>query len=322
VSYNGVGAEFDGGVPGSSSTAASRTGPAGSGLDYSLIGTGGRVISAGRRRRRGRWAARLGAGWLILIVLVAVFADLLPLPPYEDSIAGPAIRPNLRSFDLFLGTDSLGRSNLARIAYGARVSLLVGLGAVGFGSAIGAALGMSMAYYRGRVEAIGGVVVDSMLAFPPLILLLALSVILTPGLFNLTVALSFLFVPAAARVCRANTLALAEREFVRAAQSMGASSFRVVTREILPNVAVQLLPFVFVLFAVAIVAEGSLSFLGLGIPPPFPSWGGMIASGRSRIGSDPYLVFVPGFFLFVTVYALNTVGDVFHSQFDAREVRL
>ncbi|MEW2397247.1 ABC transporter permease [Streptomyces sp. NPDC046862] len=267
-------------------------------------------------RRRRSILVYIAYTWLAVVVLAAALADVLPLAPYGTPIGAPRQTPQPGSLDLSLGTDQLGRSLLSRCVYGARVSLLVGAGAGLLGAAVGAGLGMLAGYFRGKVDALIQLLADAMLAFPPLILLLALSSVLTPSVSTILIGLTLLVVPTFIRLARANTLSWASREFITAARNMGASDRRVLGREILPNLLPSLGAYLPVVMAALIVAEGSLSFLGMGIPPPTPSWGGMIADGKDAIGDYPHMVFVPTAFIFLTVFALNQAGDHLRHRFD------
>ncbi|MFL6792282.1 MAG: ABC transporter permease, partial [Bradyrhizobium sp.] len=219
-----------------------------------------------------RKARRLGplfwmaSGWVIFVFAVAILADVLPLPsPTEmDMLERRASFSTLH----WLGTDGLGRDELSRLIYGARISLVVGLCAPVIGLIIGGALGMLAGYFRGRFETLVVGSMDVLLAFPPLILTLAVTAYLGQSLLNLTCILSVLGIPAFMRVARASTLTLARREFVIAAQALGATHTRILLRELLPNVLLPLLAFFLLAVAVIIVVEGALSFLGLGVPPP------------------------------------------------------
>jgi peptide/nickel transport system permease protein len=227
------------------------------------------------------------------------------------------LRPGFRWHEP-LGTDALGRSQLSRVAEGARVSLSVGLGAMAIGITLGTILGLTAGYFAGKTDTVLLVFIDALLAFPPLVLLLALVSVLTPSLKNEIIALGFLGIPTFARIARANTLVMSRREFVMAAKVMGATNRRVLTREILPNLIIPIMSYAFLIVAALMIADGSLSFLGLGIPPPTPSWGAMIAAGQPNLQRDPHLVFVPAVFLFLTVFSLNTVGDRARAQFDTK----
>lgn len=267
-------------------------------------------------RRKRSFLVYFAYTWLALIILLTIFADLLPLASYATPVGLPRQGPAGGSLDLLLGTDGQGRSMLSRCIYGARVSLLVGAAAGVTGFAVGSVLGMVAGYFRRWSDGLVRLIADAMLAFPPLILLLALSTILTPSIRTLLLGLTLLVVPSFLRLARANTLTWSAREFVLAARNMGAGHRRILVREILPNVLPALGAYLPIVMAALIVAEGSLSFLGLGIPPPTPSWGGMIAEGKDSIGDTPLLVFVPSAFIFLTVFALNQAGDHLRHRYD------
>ncbi|ABW13311.1 binding-protein-dependent transport systems inner membrane component [Parafrankia sp. EAN1pec] len=258
----------------------------------------------------------LAYAWLIAVIALAALADVLPLASYSIPIGKPRQGPDFSSFDLWLGTDQQGRSILSRCVYGARVSLLVGTVAGLIGAVIGTLLGMLAGYLGKAVDWIIRLITDAMLAFPPLILLLALSSILTPSVRTLLVGLTLLIIPTFVRLALANTLAWSSREFVTAARNMGAGHVRILVKEILPNLLPPLGAFLPVVMAALIVAEGSLSFLGMGIPPPQPSWGGMISDGKEAIADSPHMVLVPAIVIFFTVFALNQAGDHLRSRFD------
>ncbi|MEU9450508.1 ABC transporter permease [Streptomyces sp. NPDC048277] len=267
-------------------------------------------------RRSGSVLVLLAYAWLLFIVLAAALADVLPLAPYGTPIGAPRQTPTPGSLDLFLGTDQLGRSLLSRCVHGARVSLLVGAGAGLLGATVGAGLGLLAGYFGGKLDALIQLLADVMLAFPPLILLLALSSVLTPSTPTILIGLTVLVVPTFIRLARANTMSWVSREFITAARTLGASHRRILGRELVPNLLPALGAYLPVVMAALIVAEGSLSFLGMGIPPPTPSWGGMIADGKDSIGDYPHMVFVPTAFIFLTVFALNQAGDHLRHRFD------
>lgn len=270
-------------------------------------------------RRRGRrlgTAFWLAASWIALVALLATCAQLLPIPSPTD-IDFLAKRA-LPSAEHWLGTDNLGRDELARLIYGARISLTVGLLAPVIGVTIGGCLGMLAGYFRGRFEAlvVGGV--DVLLAFPPLVLALAVTAYLGQSVPNLVLVIGVLGVPAFTRVARAATLTLAQRDFIVAARALGATHARILVRELLPNVALPLLAFFLLGVAVTIVVEGALSFLGLGVPPPASSWGIMIGEGRETLDTAPRLAFMPSAVMFLTVLAFNMVGDSLRALTDPR----
>ena len=271
---------------------------------------------ARRGRRLGMlfWAA---IGWLLFVCAVAVFANVLPLPSPTDMDMLERRAPF--SAEHWLGTDGLGRDELARLIHGARISLVVGVCAPVIGVVIGGALGMLAGYFRGRFESLVVGSMDVLLAFPPLILALAVTAYLGQSIFNLTLILGALSVPAFMRVARAATLTLARREFVIAAQALGATHARILLRELLPNVLLPLLAFFLLGVAVIIVVEGSLSFLGLGVPPPISSWGSMIGEGRESLDVAPRLAFLPAAAMFFTVLSFNLVGDTLRALTDPRQ---
>ena len=269
-----------------------------------------------RARRLGPlfWAAIV---WMVAVVAASAFADLLPLPSPTDMDMLERRAP--ASALHWLGTDGLGRDELARLIHGARVSLIVGVCAPVIGITIGGALGILAGYFRGRFETLVVGSMDVLLAFPPLVFALAVTAYLGQSILNLTCILGVLGIPAFMRVARAATLSLARREFVIAAQALGATHARILLRELLPNVILPLFAFFLLGVAVTIVVEGALSFLGLGVPPPTASWGGMIGEGRESLEIAPRLAFLPAFAMFLTVLSFNLVGDTLRALTDPRQ---
>ena len=268
-----------------------------------------------RTRRLGPlfWAA---IAWMIFVFAAAALAGLLPFSPTDMDMLERRAPPSALHW---LGNDGLGRDELARLLYGARISLTVGLCAPIIGITIGGALGMLAGYFRGRFETVVVGSMDVLLAFPPLILALAVTAYLGQSLLNLTCILGVLGIPAFMRVARAATLTLARREFVIAAQALGATHARILLRELLPNVFLPLLAFFLLGVAVTIVVEGALSFLGLGVPPPISSWGSMIGEGRESLEIAPRLAFLPAVTMFLTVLSFNLVGDTLRALTDPRQ---
>ena len=280
------------------------------------IGIDTAAVSPVRRGRKPGVLLLVAIGWIALIVLAAALADLLPIPSPTDM--DMLARRALPSSQHWLGTDQLGRDELARLIYGARISLTVGLLAPVIGVTVGGCLGMLAGYFRGRLETLTVAGVDVLLAFPPLVFALAVTAYLGQSILNLTLVIGVLGIPAFTRVARAVTLSLSEREFVTAARALGATHTRILLRELLPNVALPLLAFFLLGVAVTIVVEGALSFLGLGVPPPAPSWGSMIGEGRESLDLAPWLAFLPAGFMFATVLAFNIVGDTLRALTDPR----
>lgn len=268
----------------------------------------------------------LCTAWLVLLVMAAITAPWLPVGESEDltkSIMDPANAPPDLLSEFPLGSNNFGLDLLARVIYGARASLVVAIGAVLIGMVVGGGIGILAGYFRRATDAVIGVFTNSLLAVPPLILLIALATVLEPTLYNIAFALSLLAIPSMIRMARANTLAFSQREFVLAAKSMGASSARVMLRELVPNVVLPLASYAMVMVSVLIVAEASLSFLGLGIQAPSPSWGNMIAEGEGDAFKDhPHIVLVPGTVLFLTVFSFNLLGEKARSRLDSRSAKL
>jgi peptide/nickel transport system permease protein len=262
----------------------------------------------------------LSVGWLALVVLLAVLADVLPFHDPTSPGVGPAREGPFG--ETVLGTDALGRDMLARTVHGARVSLIVGFSSIAAGLLIGGTIGLLAGYFRGRFETIAMGAVDVLLAFPALVLGLALVSFLGPSLATVTLAIAVLSIAPIARIIRANTLTFAQREFVLAARTLGAKNRRIIVSEILPNVLPAALSFALVAVAVAIVSEGALAFLGLSVPAPRPTWGSMINEGRTILEDAPHVSFVPSGVMFLTVLALNFAGDSLRARFDVREGRL
>lgn len=262
----------------------------------------------------------LAAGWIVVVVVAAATADLLPLPsPTDMDMLG---RRMPSSAAHWLGTDGLGRDMLARLIHGARISLTVGIVAPLIGLVVGGALGILAGYFRGHLETAVVGSVDVLLAFPPLVLALAVTAYLGQTVANLTYIIGVLSIPAFTRVARAATLSIAQREFILAARAMGATEPRILVRELLPNVILPMLAFFLLAVAVTIVVEGALSFLGLGVPPPAPSWGGMIGEGRESLEVAPRIAFLPAATMFLTVLAFNIVGDTLRAITDPRQAAL
>lgn len=264
--------------------------------------------------------------WLLLLGLAVTFASWLPFGEHLD-VANSLDQPINASPDPFsanpLGTNLFGLDLLARSVYGARSSLVIAVTAVVIGTVIGGAIGMVAGYFQKSVDRVVGIFTNSLLAVPPLILLIALATVLEPRIRNIAFALSLLTIPGMVRLARATTMLYAPREFVVAARALGATRVRILFRELLPNVLLPIVSLAIVMISILIVAEASLSFLGLGIEPPEPTWGNMIAEGEGTVFEDhPHIVLVPGTFLFLTVFAFNLVGEKARRRWDPRSVKL
>lgn len=272
--------------------------------------------------RRPMWR-RLGfqfwlcAGWVAVISILALLAPWLPLRDPATSDYGALA--DLPSGEYWLGTDALGRDLFSRIVHGARVSLMVGLCSVALGLTIGGLFGILAGYFRRRLEAVIMTVADGMLAFPSLVLLLSLTTFLGQSLRNIVLAIGIITIPTFIRLGRANTLTCAQRDYVLAAKLTGARNRRILLREVAPNVIMPLMAFALVVVAVAIVAEGSLSFLGLSVPPTTPTWGNIIAAGRQDLARSPHIVAFPSIAMFLTIMAFNLAGDRLREVLQVKE---
>ncbi len=285
--------------------------------------------------------SRLGvAFWVSLAWIVCLIASTatvefwnLPEPDHMDwlnlasepgtlgkiPITGHGDGPVERDYPYLLGTDTMGRDIVTRLIYGARISLSVGLIAPIIGMVLGGFLGMLAGYYRGRLETFVVSGMDTILAFPGIVLLLAMSFYLGASLQNLIIVLGFLTIPAFSRVARAQTLTFSQREFVQAAKMLGQRDAGILLREILPNVFMSMLVYALLVVSGLIIAEGALSYLGLSVPPPTPSWGGMIAEGKEVLDEAPHVSLIPAFVMFLTVISFNLIGDSLRKRIDARE---
>jgi peptide/nickel transport system permease protein len=279
------------------------------------------VDLSGTRWRRGRGVAFwLALAWLTIVVLGAVLAGVLPLPdPGQQDLSRRLVGPFHEG--ALLGTDGLGRDILARLVHGARVSLVVSVCAVSFGLLIGGTVGMVVAFFRGWIDTGTMSVCNVLLAFPPLVVLLGLVAFAGQSLPVLVLVIGVISIPTYARVARATTLAVAQREYVLAARAMGATNRRLLCFEILPNVILPVAAYGLVSLGVVIVLEGSLAFLGLSVPG-VPTWGSMIADGRQHLNRTVHLSLIPSLVMFATVLAVNFVGDELRRRFDVKESSL
>src|SRR2546426_5580871 len=277
-------------------------------------------VRATRWRRLRRLArARLapfGATVVLLAVMGALAAPLLaPYDPLAQNLGNTLARPGRANL---LGTDNVGRDVLSRVIWGTRVSLVAGLVAVAIAMGAGSLLGIVAGYWGGRVDGLVMRLMDAVLSFPPLVLALALGAVLGAGLTGVLVALGVVYTPTFARLMRGQVLTINARDYVEAARALGAPGWRVAWRHVVPNAANPIIVQASLSVAFAILAEASLSFLGLGIQPPQASWGSMINAGRGYLQQAPWIVFGPGAALFVTVVGLNFVGDAVRDALDPR----
>ncbi|MCU1378988.1 MAG: hypothetical protein JWN29_1971 [Acidimicrobiales bacterium] len=260
----------------------------------------------------------IAVGWLAVLVTLAALAGVLPFIkdpnlPYADGLrVGP-------SASHWFGGDAIGRDVFSRVIYGARVSLGVGVASITLGMLIGGTLGILAAYFRGWLDAVLGSATDVLLAFPSLIILLTLIAFLGQTVRNVILGLTVIAIPSLFRVARSATMRFAQREFVVAARALGARHRRIIVRELLPNVIPALVSYALLSVAVVVVAEGALSFLGLSVSAPTPTWGSLINEGRSLLDDAPHVALIPCAVMFLTLLALNHVGDRLRARFDVRE---
>lgn len=270
------------------------------------------------RRFRPRWSSvALGGTALALLVFAALLADFIaPHDPNAQSLTARLLPP--LSPGHILGTDPLGRDVLSRLLYGARVSLIVGTIAVVIGGSVGTLLGLLSGYYGGWIDDIVSWWVNVQLAFPFILLVLAVVAVVGPNLRNLVVVLGLGSWVVYARVLRGQVLSIREREFVIASRVVGATDRRLIWRHVLPNAMLPLIVIASFEFARMIILEASLSFLGLGVEPSVPSWGSMLAEGRSYLDVSWWVATIPGLAIMLTVLSVNLVGDWLRDEFDPR----
>lgn len=275
------------------------------------------------------WVAGL---WLTTLLLAVVFAGALPLGEYKNTVAtidDVARRPVDLLSDHPLGTNSYALDTLSQVIYGARVSLSIAVFAVVVSVVVGSIVGIIAGYYRGWPDTMTGVATDAVISIPPLILLIALAAAFGPpetvaeSILKTGTALGAVTTPAVIRLARASALSISQRDYVLAMKAVGARPRWLIFKEVLPGVAAPVLSYAFLLVAMLIIAEGSLSFLGLGLQPPQPTWGNMIAEADiSKLRTSPHLALVPGICMFLTVYALNVLGERAHGRWDPREAKI
>lgn len=258
----------------------------------------------------------VAAAWLVLVLLAAVFASWLPIQnPLVQNLDNMLAPPSLQHW---FGADSLGRDVFARTLHGLRITIIVSLGAVTLALLAGGALGICAGYFRGGLERVILLGVNVLLAFPPLVLVIALAAYPGHALPKVILALAVVFVPAVTRLARVGTLRIGGQAFVLAASAAGMRPARLICCELLPNLVPPLLAYGLLMVSLAALAEAALGFLGLGVPPPVPTLGAMMAAEQSRALEAPHAVFFPGGVLLLTTLALNLVGEALQRRLDDR----
>jgi peptide/nickel transport system permease protein len=257
-------------------------------------------------------------GLLVLVGMLFLAATADVLTPYDPNLQAytQVLRPP--NADHPLGTDEIGRDVYSRVVYGTRVSLEVGLISVSIGLLVGSLTGLTAGYAGGLVDEGLMRIMDGLWAFPPLILALAITAALGQGIVNTMIAIGLVYIPAFARLTRAQALSVRERDFIAAARIGGASPWRIMLRHVWPNVTAPIIVQASLLVAGAIITEASLSFLGLGVRPPTPSWGSMLRTGYQYLATAPWLSLAPGVAIFIAVVGLNLLGDGIRQALDPR----
>ena len=259
----------------------------------------------------------IGGAIVLGMILMAVFAHWIAPHSYDDSIRGARMKPPSAQF--WMGTDNLSRDIWSRVVYGARVSVTVGFGAVLLANVLATAIGITSGYFGGKYDMAVQRVVDAWQSFPFLVVILSLMAVLGPGMLNVILALGILGAAAASRVIRGATISVLQNAYIEAARGIGAGHIRIMLRHVLPNVAATIIILATIGLGGAILAESALSFLGFGVPPPYPSWGAMLSgSGRSYMYRAPWMAIWPGAAISLAVFGFNMLGDALRDVLDPR----
>jgi peptide/nickel transport system permease protein len=258
-----------------------------------------------------------GAVIVVAMIAMALFAERIAPYGYDDTIRGARMKPP--GLTHWLGTDNLSRDLWSRVVYGARVSVTVGFATIALGTLVAAALGVSSGYFGGTYDLLVQRVVDAWMSFPYLIIILSVMAVLGPGLLNVVLSLSIIVAATSSRVIRGATIAVAQHTYVEAARAMGCGHARIIVHHILPNVMATIIILATIGLGGVILAESALSFLGFGVPPPYPSWGAMLSgSGRTYMYRAPWMAIWPGVAISLAVFGFNMLGDALRDVLDPR----
>ena len=259
----------------------------------------------------------LGGVIVLGLLMMAIFAPWIAPYKYDETIAGARMKAPGTQF--WMGTDNLGRDVFSRVVYGASVSVTVGFGAVLLANVLAALVGVTSGYFGGAYDICVQRVVDAWQSFPFLVVILSMMAVLGPGMLNLILALGVLGAAAGSRVIRGATISVMQNTYVEAARALGAGHLRIMLRYLLPNVAATIIILATIGLGAAILAESALSFLGFGVPPPYPSWGAMLSgSGRSFMYRAPWMAIWPGAAISLAVFGFNMLGDALRDVLDPR----
>jgi peptide/nickel transport system permease protein len=273
----------------------------------------------------GSWLFRAAVLWLVVVVAIVllgwIFGDSLPFLEDPTEINPDAINEG-PSAEHWFGTAAFGEDIFSQVVKGGEISLVVAIAVTTIGIVIGGGMGLVAGYYRGWIDGVVRLIINVTLSIPALLLVIFIVTIRGQQLSTVIFALSLLAIPALARIVRASTLQVADREYVKAAEVLGVKKFSILLREVLPNVMPTLISFAFLTTGIIIVVEGTLSFLGLSVEAPSITWGSIIAEGRIKFADTPHQVAMPGLVIFLTVLSLNFVGDQLLKRFDIKETSL
>jgi peptide/nickel transport system permease protein len=286
-------------------------------IERARSSAGAQALLASARFVRRKPLGALGAVIVVALLVMAGFAERLAPYDYDETIRGARMKPP--SATHWLGTDNLSRDMWSRIVYGARVSVTVGVATVGLAVLLATTVGVSSGYFGGAYDLVVQRVVDAWLSFPYLVIVLSVMAVLGPGLLNVVLSLAVIIAAVNSRVIRGATIGVTQTTYVEAARALGCGHGRIILRHILPNVAATVIILATIGLGTAILAESALSFLGFGVPPPYPAWGAMLSgSGRTYMFRAPWMAIWPGVAISLAVFGFNMLGDALRDVLDPR----